>query len=161
MTYIEKSCDLECVKKITTDGSSVNFIVDNYECFLNNYSCKPNETKFPKVKEGTVIDEEKSVRWNREEVQRLICAREEEVKRLNREKNEIANIYEDGIVTVLSKDYKLGKEECKLLWEYFGYEYKYNSVGVHTVLGHFETFMDLCYEKIKDLKKTKNTRGKK
>ena len=43
---------------------------------------KPDPKKFPTYKEGDVIDEEQSVRWNREEVSRRIQAYENEIKRL-------------------------------------------------------------------------------
>lgn len=51
-----------------------------------DFSCKPS---YKKYKEGTIFDEEKSVRWNREEVDRKNNLRQEEVKRLNREKNQM------------------------------------------------------------------------
>ena len=41
------------------------------------FSCKP---KNPKYKVGTIIDEDKSVRWNREEIERLNDIHTEEVK---------------------------------------------------------------------------------
>ena len=53
-----------------------------YRCF----SCKPFSKKY---KIGTIFDEEKSVRWNREEVERRNLLHEEEVKRLNNEKNKL------------------------------------------------------------------------
>lgn len=43
---------------------------------------KPDPKKFPTYKEGDVIDEEQSVRWNREEVARRIQVYKNEIKRL-------------------------------------------------------------------------------
>lgn len=51
---------------------------------MANMSCKPSTQK-PRT--GDVIDEDKSVKWNREEVIRLQNAYEEEVKALNTAKN--------------------------------------------------------------------------
>lgn len=51
---------------------------------MANMLCKPSMLK-PKT--GDVIDEDKSVKWNREEVIRLQNAYEEEVKKLNTAKN--------------------------------------------------------------------------
>ena len=51
-----------------------------------DFSCIP---KTKKHKVGDVIDENQSVRWNREEVQRLIDSRVEEVKLLHRQKNKL------------------------------------------------------------------------
>ena len=51
---------------------------------MANMSCKPSTTK-PKT--GDIIDEDKSVKWNREEVVRLQNEYEKEVKELNTAKN--------------------------------------------------------------------------
>lgn len=40
----------EYVKKITTDGSGTSFIIEKWDKFLLNYSCRPNDELFPKKK---------------------------------------------------------------------------------------------------------------
>jgi len=57
------------------------------EDYPHDFKCaseylKPDPKKFPTYKEGDVIDEEQSVRWNREEVARRIQAYKDEIKRL-------------------------------------------------------------------------------
>ena len=49
-----------------------------------NMSVSPDKKEFPKYKEGDVIDEDQSVRWNREEVQRRMEARKAETERLQK-----------------------------------------------------------------------------
>lgn len=51
-----------------------------------NFSCKPKNRK---CKICEVFDDDRSVRWNREEVERRNKLHEEEVKELNRKKNEL------------------------------------------------------------------------
>ena len=82
-----------------------------------NMSCKPGEN-FRKVKTGDVIDEERSVRWNREEVERLKEAYAEEVKRLNREKNKNVNKVTDRIISLIAKDASISKEKACVLWNF-------------------------------------------
>ena len=53
-----------------------------------HFSCKPSSQKY---KVGTVFDEDKSVKWNREEVERLNKKHEDEVKELNRKKSALYN----------------------------------------------------------------------
>ena len=73
-----------------------------------NISCLPDPYKFPKYKEGDVIDENKSVKWNREEVAKRIQARNDEVARLNTVKNkrivELKNMAVDTIARGLIHD---------------------------------------------------------
>ena len=73
-----------------------------------NMSCLPDPYKFPKYKEGDVIDENKSVKWNREEVAKRIQARNDEVARLNTVKNkrivELKKMAQDTIAHGLIND---------------------------------------------------------
>jgi len=89
-------------------------IYDQTDEFINAYeaacnmSCLPDPYKFPKYKEGDVIDENKSVKWNREEVAKCIQARNDEVARLNTVKNkrivELKNMAVDTIARELIHD---------------------------------------------------------
>lgn len=84
-----------------------NEFVEAYEAACN-MSCLPDPYKFPKYKEGDVIDENKSVKWNREEVAKRIQARNDEVARLNTVKNkrivELKNMAVDTIARGLIND---------------------------------------------------------
>lgn len=142
----------EYVKKITTDGSGTSFIIENWNNFLLNYSCRPNDELFPKYRTGDVIDEDKSVKWNREEVERRIKSREEEVKRLNREKAEINKLYEEGIKARLAKEYDLSLEEVELIWNH-AYSEEHSS-GLNTVYTYFDDLASL-YDDLKKINKSK------
>lgn len=67
-------------------------------------SCKPNPIDFPKYKFGQVIDEDKSVRWNREFVEKSLDKYNEEVKNLNRRKNEALNMAINKICELMVED---------------------------------------------------------
>lgn len=77
---------------------------------------KPDSARFVKYKEGTVIDEEKSVRWNREEVERCNLAYEAEAKRLQTIHREKITGYEDEIKSMLIEKYKLSRPIIDMFW---------------------------------------------
>ena len=79
-----------------------------------NFSCKPT-TKI--VARGTIIDEEKSVRWNREEVERRRMAYEDEVKRLNTEKNKRIENAKKEVIDYIAQQ-GLEEEKAKLLFDF-------------------------------------------
>lgn len=58
-------------------------IIKDYENINRTYICKPDVTKFPEYHEGDIIDENQTVRWNREEVARRMQAYSNEIHRLN------------------------------------------------------------------------------
>ena len=68
--------------------------LDSAYSLYSSMSCKPSAKRYP---ENYVLDEDKTVRWNREQVKKHNDAVEEEVKRLNSEKNakreELYNLY--------------------------------------------------------------------
>lgn len=81
--------------------------------------CKP--INYKKVRPDHVFDEDKSVKWNREQVEINNAKFEEEVKQRNTEKNKVRD-------NLLNETYKLmqeyiGKkkitiESCKVLWNF-------------------------------------------
>ena len=101
-------------------------------------SCKPDDS-FQKVKTGDVIDEDKSVRWNREEVERLKEVYAEEVKRLNREKNSAITDATMRAVRLISQEAEVSEEKARILWD-FVYE-KYHAYG--EMFQHIDEYIDL------------------
>lgn len=118
---------------------------DNWDKIEHDYfaackiSCKPDEQCFPKVKTGTVIDEDKSVRWNREEVERLKTAREEEIKRLNRKKNKAINDATNQVVKLIAKELNTSTDKAQILWDFI-YN-KYHAFG--EMFNHIDEYIDL------------------
>lgn len=80
-------------------------------------SCKPN---FNKVKENHVFDEDKSVKWNREQVIINNEKYDSEVKRLNTLKNKERDaIYED-IYTYIQQEvgHNLSRNKAKAIFDF-------------------------------------------
>ena len=106
---------------------------------VNHLSCKPGP-EFKKVAVGTILDEEKSVRWNREEVERIREEYTEEVKRLNRERNKKYTEVIEQIVEFISEETGLSNEKAKLLWEFtYGHHHSYGD----TLFNYLEEYCDL------------------
>lgn len=103
-----------------------------------DFSCKPFCKKY---KEGTIFDEEKSVRWNREEVDRRNNLHQEEVKKLNREKNQMYEKLINLIYQYIIQETKVSKERATKIYNYL-YE-EYHSYGLTECINHLDDLLDL------------------
>ena len=101
--YVTNYTNEDTIKKLT----DINVILESWEMFYKNFSYKPNEKEFPKYNRGDIIDEDKSVKWNREEIEKRINMRAEEVKRLQKLGNKLDNLYEKTIIKALANKYKI------------------------------------------------------
>lgn len=92
---------------------------------LRNMSCKPVGMSL--VEEGYVFDEDKSVKWNREQVSKNNQKYQEEVKRLNQDKMKAreetyAAFYKDiadALTRAIGGKEKVTTEQAKVVWKYF------------------------------------------
>ena len=97
---------------------------------VEKMSCKPS---FNKMKSGTVIDEEMSVRWNREQVELNNKRYLEEVAKLNTAKNKARDqVYED-IYEKIMTDVGCGikRDDAQKIWAYAyekGHAYGFTSI---------------------------------
>lgn len=148
--YVTNYTNEDTIKKLT----DINVILESWEMFYKNFSCKPDEKEFPKYNSGDIIDEDKSVKWNREEIERRINVRAEEVKRLQTLRNKIDNLYEKTAIKVLAKQYKISIKEAGILWRK-AYEDDH-SFGVKSV---YDTFVELA-DMYEELRKAANEKSK-
>lgn len=105
------------IKEIKKE-KELDVLVSSYEEFCLNYSCKPDREEYPYPKRTDILDEEKSVKWNREEIGRLRKVYESKVVELNKHKNLIINALEDAIVKVLAKENHVSLDESRKIWNY-------------------------------------------
>lgn len=155
MSYLEvkDNKDLqEVVRSIKVEKDLVT-LVSAYEDFLGNFSCKPDRDEFPYPKIDTIIDEEKSVKWNREEVYRQRAAFEARVEDLNKYKNLINVHFKEQLNKVLAKDSHITIAESKKLFN-FAYDTDYTK-GIRTVV---DTYKDLTkmYKELIDIHDGRN-----
>lgn len=123
-------------------------IVKDYENIDKTYKCKPDITKFPKHKEGDIIDENQTVKWNKEEVARRMQAYKDEVNRLNTARNQAFNKWTNDVVNMIAKeliDTKLFKEPVAKEKAYIIYNKAYadaHSYGIYDVLQKADDYID-------------------
>lgn len=154
MSYLEVKDNKglkEVVRSIKAEKDLVT-LVSAYEDFLGNFSCKPDRDEFPYPKIDTIIDEEKSVKWNREEVYRQRAAFEARVEDLNKYKNLINVHFKEQLNKVLAKDSHITIAESKKLFD-FAYDTDYTK-GIRTVV---DTYKDLAkmYKELIDIHDSK------
>ena len=92
-------------------------------CFL---SATPGKN-FRKVKDGEVIDEDKSVRWNREEVKRIQEEYFAEERRLIEARRDEILAITDRACELVAEETDLPLEKAKILWNFV--DSKYHAYG--------------------------------
>lgn len=128
------------IKEIKKE-KKLDVLVSSYEKFCLSYSCKPDRKEHPYPKKTDILDEDKSVKWNREEIERLRKAFESKVAELNKYKNLITKAFEGRIVKVMAKDNSISVEESQKIWNY-AYAEKHSD-GIISVV--------CCYEELAGL----------
>lgn len=131
------------IKKI----DNIDALEKKYEEFCYSYSHKPDRNKFPYPKVGEVLDENKSVKWNKEEVERFRKVHDDEVKRRNQEYNAITNAYENRFKELFAEDYGIKVSESELIWSYAYSEG--HSGGIYNVVAHFRDVASLYIDLLK------------
>lgn len=82
-------------------------VIREYEHFLNHYTFAPDRKLYPFPKIGTVLDEDKSVKWNKEEVERLRAANAEEARRLQLEHSKYIKAFDYALAKTFAAEYHL------------------------------------------------------
>lgn len=85
---------------------------------ISNISCIPKDIK--KVPDNYVYDENRSVKWNKEQVELNNKKYQDELARLNTEKNKARDSVYGLIIKRIQQDvgHGLSYEKAKVLWEY-------------------------------------------
>ena len=110
---------------MTDERKNTDLLQNIYKAYhkAQGMSCKPGKN-FSNPAWGTIFDEEKSVRWNREEVDRLRSEYEEEARRLTSEKNAAIKNATDMAIAYIVEDSGLPLEKAKILWDFLFSRYK-------------------------------------
>ena len=108
------------------------------KAYRTSYTPDPN--KFPRPKDGAVLNEEMSVRWNREEVKRLQEKYDSERKRLKEERNKKIRNAEQDIYCYISQETGLNKEKAEKLWNF---AYNNHHAYLDDLFGWLEEYIEL------------------
>ena len=102
-------------------------------------STKPGN-EFIKFKEDAIIDEDMSVRWNKEEVERRNKAYEEERQKLIKKADDAKLAAYDRAVKLVAHETGIPEEKAKILWSFvYG---KYHASG-RDLFTNIEEYIDL------------------
>lgn len=114
---------------------------------MEQMSCVP--TNIHKVRADHVFDEDKSVKWNREQVEDNNRHYLEEVKRLNTEKNRRRDELHERIYKAIQDEvgYGLSRRKAMLLWNR-AYE-NGHSYGIREVVSNLDELMELAIQLLK------------
>lgn len=105
--------------------------------YINAYTmnCKPN---IPKLHKGFITDPDMSVNWNIQQVEENNKQYLEEVKQLNKLKNEAIHKSNIDIVKYISKKLDITKDNAQKIWNFIHNEY-------------WDSHYDILFEKLEDL----------
>lgn len=137
------------IKKIKKE-KTLNILVSSFESFCTGYSCKPDREEYPYPRATDIIDEYESVKWNREEVQRLRRAFENRAEELTRYENLISSAFEGRIIEILASDNSISVEESQKIWNYAYSEG--HSYGIRNVISCYEEFVSV-YDDLLEIRK--------
>ena len=126
-------------------------IAKDYEQ-ADSMSTKPDSSKFPYYSPNDIIDENKTVKWNRDEVNRCREEYTKERYRLIHVQNEalcsvindIKEVFSDELLTYHLNTKKSGKEIASIIY-HKAYEDSH-SYGIYDVLQKMDDYMGFIYE---------------
>lgn len=108
-------------------------------------SCRSTRKKFPK---GYVFDEDKSVRWNAEEVEKNNKASQEETSELQRNRSVAINSATSEIVKLIVHEFddKINEKQAYIIWNLAyekGHAYGCQEIEIHLeeLIGTFKDFI--------------------
>ena len=127
-------------------------IAKDYKKTMDSYHKYVTEeiSKYPKYLPNSVIDEDKSVKWNNEEIQKRNDVREQKRKELRNLESDIHKVYEKAIVESLATDYRISYDEARLIYD-FSYT-EHHSYGVSEVINYCYEYLQL-YENLRNVRK--------
>lgn len=112
MGYHLTDCEVRNVAKLK-EGSEIQAAFERME----SMSCRPEDRKYPP---DYIFDEEKSVKWNREEVNRRNQEREQKVTELQRTKNKARDEVMEDIYFAIQQEVGGGidRQDAMKIWAY-------------------------------------------
>ena len=140
--------DKNAIEKLT----DVDIILELWNKFSTNFTWHPDEKEFPIYGRDSIIDENKSVKWNREEVSRCRAAREAEEERLWVLFNELDSLYEKTLMKALAKKYEISTEEASIIWTRAYADD--HSFGLSDVYDKFDELADMYHKLCKVTKQS-------
>lgn len=119
------------------------------QCNCRNgiYSAPPNlGYKAPKLAKDTIIDEDKSVKWNREAVERQNEQIEAEWRALNNVKIQRYQQFKADMLKAAKAEYKMNEAQFEKLYEFVMYKHSEYDYMCAEFVDDFEDFCDFFFD---------------
>ena len=111
------------------------------------YAPPPNlGYKAPKLAKDTIIDEDKSVKWNREEVEKRNEQIEAEWNSLNVTRIQRYQQFKADMLKVAKSEYQMNDAQFGKLYEFVMYEYSEHDYMCAEFVEDFEKFCDFFFD---------------
>lgn len=107
----------------------------------------PDRDEFPRYKTGTVIDEEQSVRWNREEVERRNNLYADAHKKIMKQGKDLDTRMRKAILISATNYWNVNEKQAELAWNKAWYDS--HDSGIPDVIHSFEDILDFIENVIK------------
>lgn len=98
------------------------------------------DSSFKSYPHGYVFDEEKSVKWNREELERVNAEYHNERDRLRRAYSDLYNEANDLTLKYIMQETRMNVDQAKILWLYVDREYHHD---LYELFEKLDEFIDL------------------
>ena len=126
---------IEDVRKLYEDG---------------HYKNKKEYPSRPFFKEGHIFDEEKYVRWNKEERLRRIEEWEQKMKEYQEEQAHLDKLLENDVVRAIINEYGFNEKQALEIYHYAYNDYNEKHSHMNDVLYYIDEICDL-FKKIQSL----------
>lgn len=104
---------------------------------------------FPRYRKGHVFDENKSIEWNREELNRRNKEIKQKEKQYNEDRIKAYNEFDNDIIRYFEHYSSINERQIKKIYDYT--HQKFNSYGLYDVITATEELIDL-FEKCRRLR---------
>lgn len=109
--------------------NSIYEVRDLYDKAYVGWKHKPDPTKYTHYSEDYIFDEDKSVKWNREQVKKFNREYEAEAQRLRSEEIAARKEADDAIMSYIIESTASNTRYAELLWDYVYDRYHSDSTG--------------------------------
>lgn len=124
------------------------FDFDEIRINVNN-QCYKSESSYTLqrklLKPGTIIDEDQTVRWNKEQVENRNETIRKQIEEIHKNNNKQQKIFKCHLFEAANKEYNLNDNQCEMIYNKLMSELDCNYICVDFV-NEFEDLCDFVYQ---------------
>lgn len=97
------------------------------------------------LKVGTIIDEDQTVRWNREQVELRNSAMRKQIQQIHDHNHKLSENFKCHLFEAANKEYRLNDNQCEMIYNKLMNELDCNYI-CHDFVEEFEDLCDFIYQ---------------